>query len=763
MYSVTEKDAYYDDDTNIGVRGGAIGIKWTESFNETIFSCSHCMFESNEAKSSNGASGGAISVHINHHNLDDIISSRGADNNVLLNIQNSLFRWNEARRVEHSNPNDEDDSYDVPSNAMNNNKGGALSLQFATVKSSKATLQLEEIHLHSTKFHQNQAGIGGAVFIDGGGRHSLEMSNSTFTSNGALSSTQYRSAGGAIALHNLATLSIDRSTFVENFASPSTPTKIIKSSLTAQQRRQLSWFSPVKSGDGGAIHLQKVNRGVSISSTHFEKNIAGGGMTSTLGPRGGAIFQSYTFASNKNHCESFRFHNLTFVENGAMSITSKVGMKPGTSGRGGAISAHFSSLCIFSSLFERNFATFDGGENPAFGGAVDLYQSHGETLINSCKIHGNHIYAGNSGDVQIPERDTLLQGRGGAISVLSSSTIKIVKSSISQNSISEKKGSTPSLGGGLYLDGTSSGNYEKTNFSGNRARIGHDICSIRHTGHELAHKNIFRDCQFFEESQVIPAMSSSRDHVEFENFHIVLLGGTSIFHENVFSNSAYNILIAGPESSVTLTLIRGILMEEVGSIENSNLQFSHHQSNLANVGLFNYNSTIELDTAGEMSLNQLYVSQGAIKSKNLSSLIVQKQAYLFHAILDSDVSLKVDVKGVLKDVDFPSTEGSIISLRNVDFVVSGSYSTQNTKLMLYEKSSITVADNASIFLQDTMEIFVDNKEEDYVSFIIDGNVFHESCSGNIILSDGSISMSPSGIIHMVRSLERVYRKQHFRT
>lgn len=39
-----------------------------------------------------------------------------------------------------------------------------------------------------------------------------------------------------------------------------------------------------------------------------------------------------------------------------------------------------------------------------------------------------------------------------------------------------------------------------------------------------------------------------------------------------------------------------------------------------------------------------------------------------------------------------------------------------------------------------------------ICITIDGNVFHESCSGNIILSDGSISMSPSGIIHMVRSL-----------
>ena len=750
MYSVTEKDAYYDDDAKIGVRGGAIGIKWTELFNETIFSCNHCMFESNTAKSNNGASGGALSVHINHHYCDDILSSRSVNNNDLLNIQDSLFRWNEAKREEHSNPNGEDDSYDVPSNAMDNNKGGAISLQFATVKSSKASLKPDQIHFHSTKFYQNQAGIGGAVFFDGGGRHSLEMSRSTFTSNGAISSSQYRSAGGAIALHNLATLSIDGSTFIENYASPSKPTKNTKSSLTAQQRRQLSWFSPMKSGDGGAIHIQKVNKGVSISSTNFERNVAGGGMTSTLGPRGGAIFQTYTFASSKNHCESFLFKNATFVENGAMSMTSKGEMKPGFSGRGGAIAAHYSSLCIFNSLFERNFATFDGGENPALGGAVDLYQSHGETLFNSCKIHENHIYAGNSG-FQIAERDTLFQGRGGAISVLSSSAIKLVRSSISHNYISGKKGLTPSLGGGIYLDGTSSGNYENSFFSGNHASIGHDICSIHHSGNQLVHKNIFRDCQF-ERSQVIPTMKSSRDHGEFEDFHIVLLGGTSVFHKNIFSNSTYNIMIAGPESSVTSTLIHGILMEEDESIQNSNLQFTHHQSYLENVGLFNYNSTIQLDATGEMSLNQLHVSQGSIQSKNLSSLIIQKQANLFHANLDSDVNLKVDVKGVLKDINFPSTEGGMISLRNVEFAVSGSYSSQSTEWKLNEKSSITISDNASIFLHDSMKILVDNDEEDYTSFVIDGNIFHESCIGNIALSGGSISISSSGIIHMVRRL-----------
>jgi hypothetical protein len=283
----------------------------------------------------------------------------------------------------------------------------------------------------------NLAEDGGGIFNEYG--HTLTITGSTFSDNGAESSNALRGSGGGIA--NIGTLSVDNSEFLDNHAY----------------------------AGGGAI-VNSINGVSTVISSSFTNNSSfGNGNGGAINNHeGGLTIENCTFTANSDfgvEGDGAAVHNED-----QMSIAGSTFTGNSSSHHGGGI-ANLGVLTVTNSILSSNSAfSFGGGifnsgnltitntnisENTAAGGGGVLNDNNGLLTVVNSTISNNSASSG-----------------GGIFNLSDTGTINISSSTLSGNSVSDN-------GGGISNWGTL--NATNITISGNSAKLGGGIFNILET------------------------------------------------------------------------------------------------------------------------------------------------------------------------------------------------------------------------------------------------------------------------------------------
>ena len=317
-----------------------------------------------------------------------------------------------------------------------------------------------ELTIIDSTVTSNLAEDGGGIFNEYG--HTLTVTGSTFSNNGAESSSTLRGEGGAIA--NVGTLSVNNSEFLDNHAyagggaivnSINGISTVLNSSFTNN--------SSFGNGNGGAINNYEGN--MAIENCTFTGNsdlgyesdggavhnedqmsIAGSiftGNSSSHNGGGIATFGVLT-VTNSTLSNNSAFLGGGIVNLGNLTITNtNISKNSATTGGGGMLNDDDGILAVVDSTISNNSA-------PNGGGIFNLSDT-GTVNISSSTLSGNSV-SDNGGGISnwgmLTATNITLFGNsakfgGGIFNVLGTSTV--TNSTISENS-------ALTSGGGIFND-----------------------------------------------------------------------------------------------------------------------------------------------------------------------------------------------------------------------------------------------------------------------------------------------------------------------
>jgi len=224
----------------------------------------------------------------------------------------------------------------------------------------------------STTFSYNEGqGVGGAIDVYAG---SIQITNSSFLNNTASSSPGY---AGAIYIQGTTSVTIDKSTFVENDANAGGAIY----NLTNSKITDSSFDGNISHGNGGGIYNQGGNLELTDSvlvNNEAESDNGGGGIY----VNGGTLtVKSSTFITNIANEDGGGVMNLTTT---TITNSTFFGNIAGTAGGG---VSNGGTLTVENSTFSENDA-------PAVGSGI--YNGTGHTLNLTNTIIANPVGAGGA-------------------------------------------------------------------------------------------------------------------------------------------------------------------------------------------------------------------------------------------------------------------------------------------------------------------------------------------------------------------------------
>lgn len=345
-------------------------------------------------------------------------------------------------------------------------QGGALWYSGSKLKGS----------IFNCEFHNNTAhgGWAGAIFAT---EYSmLDVKDSGFTGNAAISSYTNTAQGGAIMISSSSSISVVRTKFLANAALP-------EARISPQ----------TYSGEGGAIYAQ--SSALFFDDCQFRGNYAITGQFDA-GSAGGAMLLE--------DCYPSVIKRSNFVRNGAPGYLGKSSYA--SQGRGGCIYIKFSATEITDCLFDSNWVSA-GGKEASFGGAVAInfdYSSVSSGAMNGVSIN-NTVFRNNSAFGQICFRTQ--SGQGGAIGVIGAAKppVSLFNVNFTNNKVQSASDTTEiSAGGAIAITYNSNITAGNCHFHRNVAflGIGNDIASVATSDNTDFNSLSFADSHFHAASVI---------------------------------------------------------------------------------------------------------------------------------------------------------------------------------------------------------------------------------------------------------------------
>ena len=315
-----------------------------------------------------------------------------------------------------------------------------------------------EGYIEASNFTRNSADYGGALYFNGAS-HNSSVINVRFEGNNATyngGAIDWDATGGK--LYN--------TTFISNYAGAYGAALCRESGATGGSGKNNTFIANHAGIGGAALAWMGVSR-ININDYHFINN--------TANRMGGAIYiaegSDYCVVNN-SYFTGNRIINSTGGNGGSISIVGddatiiNSNFTDNSARYGGAIFAGNSSgnTNISNALFERNHAVQDGGAVHIRGSGVTLNDTR--FYNNTADGHGGAIYVGGTGESNViyysDFKDNEAGDHGGAINWIASAG-EIKYSNFTENSAN--------YGGAVYLNGVSS-HSELTNliFTSNTAR-----------------------------------------------------------------------------------------------------------------------------------------------------------------------------------------------------------------------------------------------------------------------------------------------------
>lgn len=297
--------------------------------------------------------------------------------------------------------------------------GGAL---WFSTSSSNAVSVMQRCVFTSNEVY---GGWGGGMYLTETAS-SIDITNSIFDSNTAVSSYIFQGQGGALMASHGAKLTLQDCQFIRNVASP------CKSQVPL-----------TLSGSGGALYIQSATANITDSTFIYNSALTG---QFDAGGQGGAVAFIDVNDGSVTNCH--------FMNNGALGFYGYSSYA--SSGTGGALLIKFSNVITRSSKFESNYVSV-GGSQSSVGGAIAIFfestSSVSPMLISDCTFEDNVAFSSTCGYIGTQS------GQGGAISIVgvSANGIVIESSSFIRNvATSSEVKSTVSYGAALSVSlGTS--------------------------------------------------------------------------------------------------------------------------------------------------------------------------------------------------------------------------------------------------------------------------------------------------------------------